>query len=175
VHRVQSQEPPHAHPPDYDFGSVRHRARHSAALDRRGTVQSRAKLSPAILSALLAVSTGLAVLRGGRRCRYRRNNRHRADLAGHRGTAALRLQRAALLPTAAPSPTATAELLPTALSPLVRRVVAKFDRAGACASGEITSAFAIAGIWLRVGSPPDLRHDARASVDGDENEIEPFE
>jgi hypothetical protein len=53
---------------------------------------------PAILPGLLAVSTGMAVLRGGRRARYRRNNRHHADPAAH-GGAALRLLRAAL-PTA---------------------------------------------------------------------------
>ncbi len=63
----------------------------------------------AILSALLAVSTGMAVLRGGGRARYRRNNRHRADLAADGGTA-LRLLRAALLPTAA---LPTAALSPT--------------------------------------------------------------
>ena len=51
--------------------------------------------SHAILSALLAVSTGVAVLRGGRRARYRRNNRHRADPADH-GGAALRLLRGSL-------------------------------------------------------------------------------
>lgn len=80
------------------FISVRRRARHSAALDRRGAILPPAILSPAILSALLAVSTGVAVLRGGRRARCHRNNRHRTDPADH-GCAALRLLRAALLPT----------------------------------------------------------------------------
>jgi hypothetical protein len=63
----------HAYPPDHDFGSVRHRARHSAALDRRRPIQSSTIKSSTILSALLAVSIGLAVLRGGRRARCRRH------------------------------------------------------------------------------------------------------
>src|SRR5271169_1263928 len=92
--RVQAGRP-HAYPPNCDFGSVRRRARRSAAPDRRGAIEPPAIQSPAILSALLAVATGVAVLRGGRRARYRRNNRHRADPADH-GGAALRLLRGAI-------------------------------------------------------------------------------
>src|SRR5271165_7207533 len=109
--RVQAGRP-HAYPPNCDFGSVRRRARRSAAPDRRGAIEPPAIQSPAILSALLAVATGVAVLRGGRRARYRRNNRHRADPADH-GGAALRLLRAALL--------RAAELLRGTLSPHVSR------------------------------------------------------
>src|SRR5271167_2546702 len=117
--RVQAGRP-HAYPPNCDFRSVRRWARHSAALDRRGAIQSLAIQSPAILSALLSVSAGVAVLRGGRRARYRRNNRHRADLAAH-GGAPFRLLWAALLPTAAAAllPPAAAALLPTAAAALL--------------------------------------------------------
>jgi hypothetical protein len=89
--RVQTERR-HAYPPNCDFGSVRRRARHSAALDRRG----------ATLCPLLAASTVLADLRGGRRLRYRHDNHHRAAPSAQ-GDAVLLLQvlRAALrLPTA---------------------------------------------------------------------------
>src|SRR5215472_6868290 len=41
------------------------------------------------LSSLLAVSTVLAILRGGCGCRHRRNDRRRADPGVHRGAALL--------------------------------------------------------------------------------------
>src|SRR5271168_2022291 len=113
--RVQAGRP-HAHPPNCDFGSARRRARHSAAPGRQG----------AILSSLLAASTVLADLRGGRRSRYRHDNHHRAAPSAH-GGAALLLQ---LLRAAARLPTAgllragilrAAELLWATLSPPISR------------------------------------------------------
>jgi hypothetical protein len=93
-------------PPDCNFGSIRRRARHSAALGRQC----------AILSPLLAVSTVLAVLRGRRRGRYRRDDCHRAAPGACRGAALL---RATLLPTA--TLLRAAELLRATLSPLISR------------------------------------------------------
>src|SRR5271166_1441627 len=82
--RVQAGRP-HAYPPNCDFGNVRRRARYSAALGRQG-----ARLSP-----LLAGSTVLAVIRGGRRNRYRHDTRHCAAPSAH--GAAARLPTAGLL------------------------------------------------------------------------------
>src|SRR5271157_5226650 len=89
--RVQAGRP-HAYPPNCDFGSVRRRARYSAALGRQG-----ARLSP-----LLAGSTVLAVMHGGRRNRYRHDTRHCAAPSAHGGAALLLrvLRAAARLPTA---------------------------------------------------------------------------
>src|SRR5271168_2530365 len=108
--RVQAGRP-HAYPPNCDFGSICRRARHSAALGHQG----------AILSPVLAASTVLADLRGGRRSRYRHDNHHRAAPSAH-GGAALLLQ---LLRAAARLPTAgllrAAELLWATLSPPISR------------------------------------------------------
>ena len=114
--RNRSGGRPHAYSPNCDFGSVRRRACHSAALGRQG----------AILSPLLAASTVLADLRGGRRSRYRHDNHQRAAPSAH-GGAALLLQ---VLRTAARLPTAgllragilrAAELFWATLSPPVSR------------------------------------------------------
>src|SRR5271166_1762172 len=97
----------HAYPPNCGFGRVRRRARRCATRDRKGAI---------LLSALLAISAVLAVLRGGRRRRHRRDDRHRA-VRGARRTALLllRLLRVAAAPLRAA--TLRALLLRTALSP----------------------------------------------------------
>jgi hypothetical protein len=79
----------HAHPPNCDFRRIRHGACRFAALDREG----------AILRPMLAISAGLAVLRGGCNCRHRRDDRDRTVLGLIRG-ATLRVLSAAQLPHA---------------------------------------------------------------------------
>ena len=89
--RVQAGRP-HACPPNCEFGSVRRRARHSAAPGRQG-----GRLSPR-----RAVCTVLADLRGGRRSRYRHDNHHGAASSDHEGAPLLLrvLWAVALLPAA---------------------------------------------------------------------------
>jgi hypothetical protein len=109
--RIRATARDDAYPPNCDFGSVRRRARRSAALGRQS----------AILSSLLAASTVLADLRGGRRSRYRHDNHHRSAPSAHGGAALLlRVLRAvALLPTA--GLLRAAELFWATLSPSVSR------------------------------------------------------
>ena len=86
---------PHAYPPNRGFGRVRRRARRSAGRECRGAILS------SLSSPVLAVSAVLAVLRGGRRNRYRRVGRRRAVRGADGAALLLRLLRAALLPAAA--------------------------------------------------------------------------
>jgi hypothetical protein len=121
----------------------------------------------AILSPLLAASTVLADLRGGRRSRYRHDNHQRAAPSAHGGAALLLqvLRAAARLPTAGllrAGILRAAELFWATLSPPVSRRWHNGDRSG----GEIASGRAFLEIeprgaqhrdhpWCR--SPPVAR------------------
>ena len=110
-----------------EFGSVRRRARHSAAPGRQGR-----RLSPR-----RAVCTVLADLRGGRRSRYRHDNHHGAASSAHGGAALLLrvLRAAARLPIAGLSGAGklrTSELFWATLSPPVPR---RWHGSGRAAAG----------------------------------------